>query len=98
MRFGMFVFGVMSLTSALLAQPAGPAIAKLQTIPEKLTLSHIRDSRSLIVLGLSAQGEIVDLTSEAKKTAEGPAIALDKEGFVNPVAVGTANVLIQARG
>lgn len=90
---------LLGLSTALPAeQPTGPAIARLQAIPEKLTLSHIRDSRSLIVLGVSAQGEIVDLTSEAKKTAEGPAISLDKDGFVNPLAIGTANVLIQARG
>lgn len=103
MRYGLTALitmtALLGLSTGLSAeQPAGPAVTKLQTIPDKLTLSHIRDSRSIIVLGVSAQGEIVDLTSEAKKTAEGPAISLDKDGFVNPVAVGTANVLIQARG
>ncbi len=97
MRHGLLALGLVCLSSTLFAQDA-PAIVKLQSIPEKLTLSNIRDGRSLIVQGVTAQGDVIDLTAEAKKTAEGPAIALDADGFVTPAAVGTANVLIQARG
>lgn len=99
MRLFLSTTIAISLATALPAQEtSGPAIAKLKTIPEKLTLSHVRDSRSILVLGVSAQGEVVDLTGEAKRTAEGTTISIDADGFVNPVAVGSGQVLIQARG
>jgi hypothetical protein len=97
MRSGFAAIGLICLSTSLFAQDA-PAVVKLQSIPEKLTLSNIRDGRSLLVQGVTAQGDVIDLTAEAKKTAEGPAIALDADGFVTPVSVGSANVLIQARG
>ncbi len=91
--------GVLGISvSAWANEPAGPAITKLQTIPEKLVLTQLRDTRSIIVQGLTAQGEVIDLTSEAKRVAEGSQVAIDPEGYVSPVAVGSANVLIQARG
>ncbi len=96
MRFGCTLF--MAVTSLSAAQAADPVITKLQVIPDQLTLSHIRDGRSLLVQGVTEQGDVIDLTGEAQRTAEGAAIAIDADGFVNPVAVGQANVLIQARG
>ena len=98
MRCGLIAIGVLSFSTGLFAQENAPAVAKLQTIPDKLQLSDLRDSRSIIVLGVTAEGETVDLTSEAKKTAEGPQITIDKDGFIAPAAVGSANVLIEARG
>ena len=94
----LLVAGFGPMTHAADEPTAGPVPVKLQTIPEKLTLSNIRDSRSVLVQGVSALGELIDLTREAKFTAEGAAIAVDAENFVNPVSVGTAQLLIQARG
>ncbi len=97
MRLGFaLIVGASCLCRSALADE--PAVVKLQAIPDKLTLSHVRDGRGLIVQGVTAQGDVVDLTGEAKKTAEGAAIALEEDGFVKPVSVGTAAVLIQARG
>lgn len=73
-------------------------VTKLQVTPEKLVLSHVRDSRGVLVQGVTEQGDLVDLTGEAKKSADGAAISIDDEGFVAPVTAGTANVVIQARG
>lgn len=99
MRLGPIAVIVIAGTSAVApAADADPAIVKLQTIPEKLVLSHIRDSRSILVLGTTAQGDVVDLTLEAKKTPEGTAISLDRDGYVTPVSVGSAQVVVQARG
>ncbi len=94
MMFALVLTGFAGIASAA----DGPTIARLQTIPEKLTLHDVRDSRSVVVLGVTAQGDTVDLTSEAKFIAEGDAISVDAERFVNPVAAGNAQLRIEARG
>lgn len=74
------------------------AFVKLQTSPERLVLSNRRDARSVLVYGHTADGKIVDISSSAKRTAAGPQIAIDSDGYVTPVAVGTSELIVTAGG
>jgi hypothetical protein len=75
-----------------------PVLTKVWTIPDRLSLHDLRDARSLLVLGSDSSGKIYDLTAEARRTASGPAVAIDRDGFVVPVAQGTAEVVVSAAG
>lgn len=75
-----------------------PAIVKLTTAPERLTLSDLRDARGFLVTGFDAAGKTYDLTAEAQRSAAGPQVAIDKDGFVVPVTVGATEVVVQAAG
>jgi hypothetical protein len=73
-------------------------IVKVWTIPEKLVLTNARDARSLLVLGQDTAGKTIDLSAAAERVASGSPIAIDKDGYVAPVAVGRAEVVVKAAG
>lgn len=75
-----------------------PAIVSVTTHPERLVLGHIRDARGLLVTGRDAAGKTYDLTSQAIITAGGPQVAIDRDGFVNPAAVGSSEVVVTVEG
>src|SRR5579872_5765196 len=59
--------GAIGHVSLIAAEPAPlPAIVELTAFPAKLELNGIRDSRRVLVSGKTAEGQIVDLTLEAK--------------------------------
>ena len=87
----------LSLATAALAQDA-PAVVKIQTIPERLTLGDVRDARSVLVIGQTADGKSVDLSDTATRTAGGPQIAIDRDGYAVPVAVGSTELVVSAGG
>jgi len=87
-----------ALSTSVMRADDLPAIVKLTTTPERLTLSDLRDGRGFLVNGVDAAGRIYDLTAEAKRTAAGPQVAIDKDGFVVPVAVGATEVVVEAAG
>ncbi len=87
----------LSLATAALAQDA-PAVVKIQTIPERLTLGDVRDARSVLVIGQTADGKSVDLSDTATRTAGGPQIAIDRDGYAVPVAVGATELVVSAGG
>ncbi len=74
------------------------AVVKLQTSPDRLVLSNLRDARSVLVYGQTADGKIIDLSDSARRTAGGPQITVDKEGYVTPVAVGATELIVTAGG
>lgn len=74
------------------------AVVKIQTSPDRLVLSNLRDARSVLVYGQAADGTILDLSDSAKRTAGGPQITVDKEGYVTPIAVGTTELIVSAGG
>jgi hypothetical protein len=74
------------------------AVVKLQTSPDRLVLSNLRDARSILVYGQTADGKVIDLSDSAKRTAGGPQITVDKEGYVTPVAVGASELIVTAGG
>ena len=87
----------LSVASLVQAQDT-PAIVKLQTIPDRLTLSDVRDARSVLVIGQTADGKSVDLSETATRTAGGPQIVVDKDGYAVPVAVGSTELVVVAGG
>ncbi len=87
----------LSLATAALAQDA-PAVVKIQTIPERLTLGDVRDARSVLVIGQTADGKSVDLSDTATRTAGGPQIVIDRDGYAVPVAVGSTELVVSAGG
>jgi hypothetical protein len=92
----VYVFG--SLATAVAEPPPLPPIVELTAFPAKLELSGIRDSRRILVSGKTADGQMVDLTLEAKLAPQGDAISVDDDGYVSPRKEGTAQLTVQAAG
>lgn len=89
---------IVVIAGGFLSAAERPAIVGLEVFPAKLELNGARDVRRVIVSGKDAEGRVYDLSSEAKLTAVGSQIGLDKDGFVEPKAVGEAKVTITAGG
>lgn len=88
-----------TVETAFAADPAPlPSIVELQVFPTKLELNGIRDSRRVLVSGKSADGQIIDLTIEAKLKVEGDAISLESDGYVSPQKPGAAKLVVSAGG
>ncbi len=85
------------IASAANAQDA-PPIVKIQTVPERLTLGDVRDVRNVLVIGLTADGKSVDLSDTATRTAGGPQIVIDRDGYAVPVSVGSTELVVAAGG
>src|SRR5262249_34830275 len=66
--------------------------------PAKLELTGIRDSRRLLVQGKTADGQTIDLTSEAKIAADGDALTVEADGYVSPRMAGPAKLIVTAAG
>jgi hypothetical protein len=90
----------MALASPVFAkEPAkSPAVVKLNVFPKTLKLTHLRDARSLLVAGVTKDGDVVDLTPSAKLAADGKVATVDAEGYVTPKAVGKTHVTVAAAG
>jgi hypothetical protein len=81
------------------AEPAPlPAVVELSVFPAKLELSGIRDSRRVLLTGRTADGQVVDLTLDAKVAIDGDAVALDDDGYIVPRKEGAARIVIIAAG
>lgn len=80
------------------AEAPQPQIVKVWTVPEKLVLHDARDARSLLVFGADAAGRNYDLTAGAQRTAGGPQVTIDRDGYVTPAAAGATEVVVQAAG
>lgn len=89
---------IMILAVTTLSAQETPAVVKIQTNPERLVLNSIRDARSVLVYGQTADGKTIDLSDVATRTAGGPQITVDKEGYVVPVAVGATELIVAAGG
>lgn len=77
------------------ALPAGP----VHINPPSMVLTHIRQPRSLQVLGTSAEGYTLDLSKDTKFMSAGPAIArVDENGWVHPVSNGATMISVTVQG
>lgn len=105
---GLALLGLLVITGRAEETPASsdakestapaPAIIKIWTIPDSLTLRDVFDSRSLLVMGSDSTGKIYDLSAKAERRADGPAVAIEADDYVKPVAVGTAAVVVAVAG
>ena len=80
------------------ATPALPSIRSLRLEPQQLTLLNGRDSRKVLVLGETADGSWIDLSSVALFKPESAAIELDADGYMTARQVGKSGVTISAGG
>ncbi len=79
-------------------KPPLPPVKSLRLEPATLTLTNARDARKVLVLGERADGEVVDLTSEAQFKPESAAIEVDAEGYVVGKQTGDALLTVAAAG
>src|SRR5262245_33435120 len=96
----LFILGFVlcGLSRDMYAQDAVPA-GPITIHPAAVELRHPRQPQSLQVLGMSADGFSLDLSSAAKFTSADPSIAaVDEQGCVRPVASGQTQVTVIAAG
>lgn len=101
MKLRMFSFAAVACISSLsIATSAAerPAIVGLEVFPPKLELSGNRDARRVIVSGKDAEGRLYDLSAEVKLTPAGSQVGIDRDGFIEPKAVGETKVTAAAAG
>lgn len=78
--------------------PAGVEVVSLEVFPAKIDLAHRFDYRQLLLTGLTAEGERVDLTRIAKIEASADVVAVSPMGQVRPKGDGQATLKISAAG
>lgn len=71
---------------------------KLSVFPERLELSNGRDTRRVIVTGVTQDGRSYDLSAEARFEANSDAVSIDKDGFCAPLKAGDSKMVVSARG
>lgn len=89
---------LLTFAASVASAQDAPAIVKIRTTPEKLVLERVGDARGLLVSGETADGKSIDLTDSATRTAGGPQITVDKDGYVVPTAVGSTELVVTAGG
>jgi len=80
------------------AVPAGRSFTGIEVFPAELTLSSIRDSRRVLVTGVTSDGQRIDISHKATLSTQSPVCQIDESGFVAPIAVGEGVVLVEAEG
>lgn len=70
----------------------------IEVYPESLTLSSVRDSRRLLVTGVTTDGSRIDLSSRMSIETETPVCRIDEDGFVVPVMAGSGSIRVGAAG
>ena len=79
-------------------KPAYPAVESLRLVPASLTLSNARDARKVLVLGVRADGGVVDLTAEARWTPPTSGIQLGDDAYFTGVAAGDFTAQVEVLG
>lgn len=70
----------------------------IEVYPAELTLSSIRDSRRVLVTGVTNDGQRIDLSSKATVTTQSPVCQTDEAGFVAPIMAGDGTIIVEAEG
>ena len=78
--------------------PPIPAIRALILEPASLTLEDGRDTRRVLVIGERTDGARIDLTGDARWTAESGGVSVDAEGRVTGLKLGQTTVTVEAGG
>ena len=72
---------------------------ELRLQPPALTLNHLRLPHSILVSGINADGDAIDLTGAASfASSDDQVAAVDSFGWVRPVATGQTSIIIKAAG
>ena len=79
------------------ADPLPPNLESVRVQPEKITLRHVREPLSILVLGKTKDGYSHDLIHAATfSSSDDKIVRVDANGWVHPVASGNTEVLVQA--
>jgi hypothetical protein len=70
----------------------------IEVYPTELTLSSIRDSRRVLVTGVTNDGQRIDLSAKATVSTQSPVCQVDAAGFVAPMAAGEGVITVEAEG
>jgi len=101
-QWGLVCLAVLVLftgAEAVAKKPGQPeTYTGLEVFPQSLRLTQIRDARSLLVTGVTADDKRVDLTTDAVLRSEGKVARVDSDGFINPVSQGKTTVTVTAGG
>ncbi len=105
-RCAAFVASAFMLTSAMPAddqQSADPATSartfvRIEVYPSDLTLTSIRDSRRVLVTGVTADGQRIDVSDKATLTTQSTVCQVDAAGYVAPLAAGDGTIVVEAEG
>jgi hypothetical protein len=97
-RFGLALLVLLAAVARLPAQPA-PAVVAVTVDPPAVTLRGPTATWSLLVHGQTADGQLLDLTRDAKFQSLTPNVAaVSPAGVVRGGADGAAVIEVQARG
>ena len=80
------------------AEVSSRTFTAIEVYPAELTLSSIRDSRRVLVTGVTNDGQRIDLSSKATVTTQSPVCQTDEAGFVAPLMAGDGTIIVEAEG
>src|SRR4051794_15915043 len=72
--------------------PPGARLVRIEATPAAVALKNPFDYRQLVLTGVLASGEKVDVTRQAKLEQPSPLVKLSPTGLVRPAADGTARL------
>ena len=80
------------------APPPLPSIRALTLEPASLTLRDVRDERRVLVMGKTADGNFIDLTTQATFKCASASVEIDAQGYLRARKKGAAEVTVSAAG
>src|SRR5262245_16387550 len=92
------MLGLATCSAVRAEDQAGPKIVSLSIQPSSLVLDHARDSRRVVVLGVTEAGTTVDLSATAQFTTDSSVVRMTSQGIFEPVAEGMAKVGVAVAG
>lgn len=85
-------------TTAKTANSAVRNYVSLEIYPAEVTLSSIRDSRRVIVTGVTDDGQKIDVSSKATVSTTSAVCSVGEDGYIAPVMAGDGAIVVEAVG
>jgi hypothetical protein len=105
---GVCLAGVALAASVHAAAPAGnppapappplPAIRSLKLEPASLQIKNAYDERRVLVLGVTENNQLLDLTAQATFKPADARVEVDAQGYVHPKEQGASEIVVSAAG
>jgi len=101
LRIAFLAISLLILNTAYAAEeklPAGFKISKLEVIPAKIELKNQFDYRQLLVTGILASGERIDVTRMVDVKSPAAIVSVSSRGLVRPVSDGAGAIDLALAG
>src|SRR5580765_141091 len=105
---GVCLAGVALAASVRAAAPAGntpappppplPAIRSLKLEPASLQIQNAYDERRVLVLGVTENKQVIDLTAQATFKPADARVEVDAQGYLHPKEKGASEIVVSAAG